>query len=548
MPPRKARQACRRFLKLLSNSDDTHFQKTLILLRESPEKISSSQASLLINKIGDPLMAYDFYRFMKAQPGFEPRGVLYGALIDTQVKSKNPKPYKIRFYLDEMRKRNLKFSEREYGILFNTFLGIDLELADVCFELMKATGTTLAVESYNFVIGACLSHGLYDKALLIVEEMRIENVSFNEETYCNILRVCKHFGNANEAVRIFREMKGNSINLSLETYNLLLIVVVSAGETKVATAIVEEMRVLGFKPDKGFLENSAKAYLKSNMLDEVDNLLKDESLKDRNGISDLIKIFAGKKILLQEFEALQLMEKSGLDASNLDLSKVIYACARIGMVGEAIKVYDYVKASNRIIDKSIYLAMLCVFCKAEMQHSAEKFFEEMSDHGFVNEGAYLYMMTLYGNLGRLEDVMKTFQSMKENRCNINVDAYSVLIDIMGKAGRMNQARKFLLEMRKSQIQPNNVIYSTLIRSYLSIGRLDCSLMYIEEFRCSGLIPDAITAGTVATVLAQAGKYGQLETLMDDLIRKGIKFPKDKGIFLMDLCTDAVLSDKISRLI
>lgn len=124
----------------------------------------------------------------------------------------------------------------------------------------------------------------------------------------------------------------------------------------------------------------------------------------------------------------------------------------------------------------------------------------------------------------------------------------MLIDVMGKAGRLNRARDILLEMRMSQIQPNNAIYSTLISSSMSVGLLDRALSYIDEFKDLGLQPDGVTAGTIAIVLVRAHKYFDLEILVNDLVRWGIKFPKDKGIFLIDLCPDAVVSDKIVQLI
>ena len=101
-------------------------------------------------------MVYDFYRFLKVQSGFEPREVLYAALIDTQVRSINPKPYKLRFYFGEMRKRNLKFAAKDYSMLFSSFLPLDMELADICYNLMKLTGTR-EVDNYNFIIKECLN-------------------------------------------------------------------------------------------------------------------------------------------------------------------------------------------------------------------------------------------------------------------------------------------------------------------------------------------------------------------------------------------------------
>lgn len=548
-PSRKGRQAAGRFLKLLADStEDTQIQQTLQLLKNSPEKISSAQAALLISKIGDPLMVYDFYRYLKAQNGFEPREVLYAALIDTQVRSLNPKPYKIRFYFEEMRKRDLNFAAKDYSMLFSSFLPLDMELADICYHLMKLTGTQ-EVENYNFIIKACLNQGFYDKAISVLDKMRAEKISFSSETYYSILRFYKNTGNAKEAMKLFIEMENNGILPSEDAYNLLLSVVASAGQVKVASAIFKEMRFLGFKADEGSSGDLTRAYLKENMVNEVDSMVRDGSLANPDDFSQLIKAFIDRNLPLRAIEVLGLMQESVLKIGDVDYARVIHASVKAGLIEEAIEVYNTVKDLGRVTDESIDLSMLCVFSKAEMQNSAEKLYKEIvSKVSLKCEEAYLYMMTLYGNLGRLEDVMRIFQSMKENGCSISVDAYCVLIDVMGKAGRLNRARDILLEMRMSQIQPNNAIYSTLISASMSVGLLDRALSYIDEFKDSGLQPDGVTAGTIAIVLVRAHKYSDLEILVNDLVRWGIKFPKDKGIFLIDLCPDAVVSDKIVQLI
>lgn len=546
---RKGRQAAGRFLKLLAGStEDAQIQQALQLLKSSPEKISSAQAALLISKIGDPLMVYDFYRFLKAQIGFEPREVLYAALIATQVRSLNPKPYKIRFYFEEMRKRDLKFAAKDYSMLFSSFLPLDMELAELCYNLMKLTGTR-EVENYNFIIKACLNQGFYDKAISVLDEMRADKISFNSETYYSILRFYRNTENAKKAMKIFIEMENNGVLPSEDAYNLLLSVVASAEQVKVASAIFEEMRFLGFKADERSSGDLTRAYLKENMVNEVDSMVRDGSLTSPDDFSHLIKAFIDRNLPLRAIEVLGLMQESGVKIGDLDYARVIHASVKAGLIEEAIEVYSTVKGLDRVTDESIDLSMLCVFCKLEMQNSAEKLYKEMVSKGSLKrEEAYLYMMSLYGSLGRLEDVMRIFQSMKQNGCSISVDAYSVLIDVMGKAGRLNRARDLLLEMEMSQIQPNNAIYSTLISASMSVGQLDRALSYIDEFRDSGLKPDGVTAGTIAIVLVRAHKYSELEILVNDLVRRGVKFPKDKGIFLMDLCLDTVVSDKLVQLI
>eukprot|EP01018_Ginkgo_biloba_P039747 Gb_17752 [translate_table: standard] len=545
-PSRKGRQASRRFLQLLTNVDEDRVQEALQILRTAPEKLSSTQAALLITKIEDPLMVFDFYRFLKVQPGFEPQEGLYAALIETQVKSINPKSFKIRFYLDEMEKRKLKFTQKDYGGLIVSLLPSHLDLAEHCFNLMQLSGTP-TVESYNSVVSAFVNHGFYDKALSILEEMSADEICFNLETYCNILTVHKNTGKAREALKTFIEMEDKLILPSEVAYNLLLSTLASAGQVKVASAVLEEMRFLGFKPDEASSGFLTRAYLRENMVNEVDCVLKDGTLKDPDDFSHLINAFTEKKMPSRAVELLLSMQESGMDVGDFICSRVIHACGKGGLVEEAKKIYNYVKGLNRLIDESIYMSMLCVFSREKMQNSAEKVFEEMLEKGYSRRGeAYLYMMSMYGKLGRLEDVLRIFKSMRQSGCSVNVHAYAVLIDIMGKAGKLNEARNFLLEMRMSRIQPNNAIYSTLISAYMSVGLLDRALSYINEFKSSGLKPDGITAGTIATVFARAGMYSELEPLINELARKGIKLPRDKGIILRDLCADTDVSDKIEN--
>ena len=101
--------------------------------------------------------------------------------------------------------------------------------------------------------------------------MRAENICFNSETYYSILRCYQNTGNAKEAMKIFIEMENNGILPSEDAYNLLLSTVASSGQVKVASSIFEEMRFLGFKTDEETSGDLTRAYLKENMVNEVDS-------------------------------------------------------------------------------------------------------------------------------------------------------------------------------------------------------------------------------------------------------------------------------------
>ncbi|KAI0518702.1 hypothetical protein KFK09_006138 [Dendrobium nobile] len=148
-PSRRGRQAVRRLLKLLplpENSPNPQLSDAIITLRTSPESLTSVAIAALISAVGDPLLSFNFYRFLRCSAStasipFSPDAAVYSSLLGTQLLSRSPHLPRIRFYLSEAKRLGVSFSPAALCSLISPLLPDRLNIVILFLqELLRTLG------------------------------------------------------------------------------------------------------------------------------------------------------------------------------------------------------------------------------------------------------------------------------------------------------------------------------------------------------------------------------------------------------------------------
>ncbi|KAK9161417.1 hypothetical protein Syun_007758 [Stephania yunnanensis] len=419
--PRKANQSVRRIVRLLSPSRSPNLSEALETLEYSPQEFSTQQASALVSAIGNPLISFDFYRFLKSQtPIFRPDSVLYASLIKSQVQSVNPHIPRIRFYLDEMRKRKVAMSKEDFEGLFE--LGVSKSVEIGGFLVGEVLEKSEFQESfYNWAISVYGKHGFCEEGLMVAERARARSERLSSGFYECVMGVYSVNGDARGAMELFFEMDERGVIASEGIYGVLLGILCRAGWAKLCFVVLEEMKRLGFRPDERLTMDLIQLFVKQNMGSEVKYFVEEGIVKDTSSLALSVRPMAE--------------EESNVDGSVY--ASLILGCGKSGLIEEAERIFSEFKSLECVKNaKSAYASMVYVYSRAEMRRMAEKVFQEMEvkTDSTGRTDVFLHMIAMYATLGLFDDMVKMFEELVK-KCGASVEAYAILIGAFTKSGK-----------------------------------------------------------------------------------------------------------------
>ena len=116
-------------------------------------------------------------------------------------------------------------------------------------------------------------------------------------------------------------------------------------------------------------------------------------------------------------ELIRSVNKSYLCVDGCTYACLIRGCGKIGLIRDEDKIFSEIKSSERVLDMgAVYSAMIYVYARAEMKKMAEMIWCEMENANGLQatKEVYVCMMSMYGSLGLIEEVLRLFDQMRRN--------------------------------------------------------------------------------------------------------------------------------------
>ncbi|ONI26298.1 hypothetical protein PRUPE_1G015600 [Prunus persica] len=271
-----------------------------------------------------------------------------------------------------------------------------------------------------------------DKALLVYERMRREDVAVDRFSFPPLLKAVSRASALTEGV----EIHGLAWKLGFDS------------DPFVETALV-------------------RMYAACERIMEARLVFDKMSCRDVVAWSIMINGYCQSGLFDTAFYLFEEMKNSNMepDPDEMILSAILSACGRAGKLTYGKAIHDFIKENDIVVDSHLRSALVTMYAGSGSMDLAQQLFDKTSPKDFVVATA---MVSGYSKLGRVEDARLIFNQIveKDRVC------WSAMISGYADSDRPQEALRLFNEMEVSGIRPDQVTMLSVISACGHLGALD----------------------------------------------------------------------------
>lgn len=340
----------------------------------------------------------------------------------------------------------------------------DWGAAEMVLELMKATGLSPDIVTYNALIKTAGRAGLMVRVRALHEELKRSGLKPTHLTYTGLFTAAakNRYEDATWLLRVFREMvlTPNDYVLSAFFSAMSFSNCSSRSQLDTVFAALADARSQGPPNDTVYTA-----------------LLK---LVTRQGIAD------------RAVDVWRAAQQDRIVLSPHLLSALFAACTEGSspvLVDVALDAYAEMREWWAAQDKS----------------RVPEWFER--DVRF----AYNALLHFIGDTGELDEALAIFESMKRGGPLPDTVTYNTIISAAGHAGDLNMALQLFGEMAGARLEPTERTFGALLHAFAAVGDAEAARRMFEGLWRTGIAPNAILYTSFIDSLVTAGDTASLET-------------------------------------
>lgn len=307
------------------------------------------------------------------------------------------------------------------------------------------------VYTYTAMISLCIYQQNVERALELVEDMRVRNIERNVHTYTALMNVCIKCGKLALALEIYQSMKSVGCIPNVVTYNTLVDVYGKLGQWEKAVQVIDVMKSEGVEP---VLRTYNTLIIACNMCN-------------------------------QPREALSVYHRmltDGFTPNSTTFNALISAYGKTGQLEKALEIYNEMIRQN--MDRSVitYSSIISACEKAGQWETALKIFAEMQQNGCApNTVTYNSLITACAQGGRWEKANEVFEQMGTQGCTPDVVTYTALISAFERGGQWQFALQAFHKMCVQGCKPDAIVYNAIIDTLWETGIIWAQTKALELF-------------------------------------------------------------------
>nr|UPT48396.1 pentatricopeptide repeat protein AaPPR29 [Agave angustifolia] len=315
------------------------------------------------------------------------------------------------------------------------------ERAHSLFQAMVDEGCIINHESYTALVSAYSRSGLFDQAFSLLDKMKhTDGCHPDVQTYSILIKSCLQFFEFEKAQILLSDMKSMGIQPNTVTYNTLIDAYGKAGRFEdMESSLIEMLQNRECKPDIWTMNATLRAFGGSGQIEMM------ESCYDKfqnAGISPNIKTFNilldsyGKSKKYEKMSAvMEYMQKYYFSWTVVTYNVVIDAFGRAGDLKQMEYLFRLMK-SERIKPNCV---TLCSLVRA------------------------------YGKVEAVEKIKAVLRYIENSDVLLDTVFFNCLVDAYGRAGCLVEMRDVLEMMKRRGCTPDKITYRTMIKAYVSRG-------------------------------------------------------------------------------
>ncbi|GER33472.1 pentatricopeptide repeat-containing protein [Striga asiatica] len=420
--------------------------------------------------------------------------------------------------MERMRSKNISFSRFSCIVQLECcILKGDIASAENAFRAISKTGPADAT-SCKDMLNLYARLGLLEKAIAFVEQLRKDQIDFNEELFVIVLEVYCKGG-------MLREVEQ-------------LIVLYSVRETFKNIPFVRTFFMVmygqcnGSNDHENFFEPSGQsgalavelmltlclaARNEKKMKGKVELLL-DTKIGESVG-NRMISKFAQESDMLNTVYLYELMIRNGCKIEDAARASIISLYGKQKKLKQAEEVFFDGFGSA----KDLYSSMIDAYVTCGRVQNAYLFFKEQTTQGHsLGAVAISKLVKALTSCGKHDESEKVISYCLNLNLELDTVAYNTFLKAKLEAGKLRSAISIYERMLNLKISPSIYTYNTMISVYGKLTNFDKVVEMFELAQSMGMTLDEKTYTNMICHYGKAGKVNEAAALFNKMLEDGIK--------------------------
>jgi pentatricopeptide repeat protein len=239
------------------------------------------------------------------------------------------------------------------------------------------------------------------------------------------------------------------------------------------------------------------------------------SLKDKNlgaRLYNALIYMHTQNLQLQEAQDIyHEMKKKRIACDSHSIVSLLTACADIGPAAMDFgkSIYNDVRVEHEFVLNSL----INMFGKCGDPDEARRVFDQWRDSTTVSVVTWTALIGAYGNVGRIEEALETFNTMLSQGVTPNVNTIGVLLNACAHSGSINEAEQLIARLDTWNIKLNEYHRTCLVDVYARAGRLQEA-----EDLLANSPPNIISLTSLLGACRSTGDVERAERIFSKLIK------------------------------
>ncbi|KAK9099460.1 hypothetical protein Syun_026505 [Stephania yunnanensis] len=200
---------------------------------------------------------------------------------------------------------------------------------------------------------------------------------------------------------------------------------------------------------------------------------------------------------------------------------MIRGFCKMGMIGDAMKVFDEMTCEPNLVTYNTIIAGLCR--KGSME-TARAVFDRMVERGescLPDTVTFTTLIDGFCKRNELEAAERWMEEMAKHNCEPNVVTYNALINGLCLGGKVEEAKRMMTKMRLNGLKDNVATHTSLLKGFCVVGRSSDAAKHLDEMISLGLEPDVKAYGVVVNEYCKVVQPDEAMVLLEKMRMRGL---------------------------
>jgi len=398
-------------------------------------------------------------------------------------------------------------------IAYNTFLkgfcGVgDIHGAKELLLEMESAGMPPNDVSYNCMINAAVSKGLWQEAWSTVDMMERSGVKVDHYTVSILMKALKKSKDSRNVGRALALLDHSGLDPCSDEVML---------QTLLETCIRHREH---FR-----LQSITKSFEKSSLQPSVFTY------------GSLIKACSILKRVDKCWELWSKMaDERAMEPNDIVLGCMLDALVCNDHVEEALSLFKKYQEKVRP-NTIIYSTLMKGFANSRQASRAMDMWREMRESGMsMNTVVYNGVIDAQARLGLMDEVSLLVQTMDKDGCEPDPITYSTIVKGYCVSGMLDKAFDVFRSMQQNQMANDSIVYNTLLDGCVRQNRMDLADLLLEDMDTFNITPSNFTLGNMVKMWGRRKRLDKAFEIIEEIPKKhGFKANAQAKTCLMFAC-------------